>query len=208
MSIAAFLTERNIQEVLHFTTCNGLTGVLATGLLKSRTRLSRDQYLSYILKLNTPRVLDHDWEDFVNLSIGRINSSLFEFSNNIWHPGQEWRILSFSSDILNHSGVWFSTTNNAYHQHTIRGQGKEGLQKLFDPVILGRYGVPTRRATDLPSCYPTCPQAEVLYPCEISTQYLQRVYVKNSVDHDSVGGQLYLSNHQHVTVIIDPKKFG
>ena len=69
--------DRNIQEILHFTTNRGLLGTLVSKQLLSRCRLSDDKLLQHILYPNA--VIRHEeyeffdkeqnWIDFVNLSI-------------------------------------------------------------------------------------------------------------------------------------------
>lgn len=207
MTIQEIVKARGITEVLHFTTHKGLTGILDSRFVKSRPRLSSSQRLEFILNLNTQRVLDRDWEDFVNLSISRINNILYGISSRVWHPDVDWYILCFDPEILSHPGVWFSTTNNAYHQHTIRGQGATGLVKLFAPSVAAVYGRPVIRQADQLACCPTCPQAEVLYPEELSTSYLRKIYVKTPEEHDSVHGQMNVFEMRGVQVIVDSSKF-
>lgn len=59
--------ERGINEVVHFTTTNGVVGVLASGAVKSRDRLKEDEYLENVYKPNAPFRKDVKWLDYVNL---------------------------------------------------------------------------------------------------------------------------------------------
>lgn len=183
MTIQQIIKKRGIEEILHFTTNKGITGILASGVVKSRKCLSRDQYLEYIIKYNCRnRSRDIYWHDYVNLSITSVNMRLFGISKGRWHSGEEgyWAILSFSPDILTHDGVHFATTNNAYADCQ-RAQGPEGLEALFANNVRS-YGSIIRRGVSIPLKQPTCNQAEVLYPGELSLQYLNNIYVEN-VDH-------------------------
>ena len=52
MNIKEIIAQREITEVLHFTTHLGLTGVLATKALKCKNQLRKEDYLIHILKIN------------------------------------------------------------------------------------------------------------------------------------------------------------
>lgn len=192
--------------MLHFTTHQGLLGILDSRTLKSRARLNDDQRLEFILKENTARRQDTAWIDFVNLSISRINYSFLNASRR-WHPQVSWRILSFNPDILMHDGVYFSTTNNIYPA-TRRNCGAEGLISLFADSVRGRYTEVTRRNPLTPRNCPTDIQAEVLYPAQLSTVHLRIIYVPDDEDQDSVAGQLHALRHPEVDVVIAPDLFG
>lgn len=206
MSINTIIKNRGIGEVMHFTTENGLLGVLDKRVVLSRHLLPADDRLEFILKLNAPNVLDLEWDNYVNLSISRINSYFFRSSQN-WHDKVSWRILSFHPDILSHEGVYFTTTNNAYHDFVQRANGLEGLLALFADSIIGLRGRRFDRRHTTPLSCPTDIQAEVLYPGQLSTEYLQRIYVRNGEDVDLVRGQISATSHPDVSVIIDPSKF-
>lgn len=207
MTVQNIIEARDIQEVLHFTTHLGMVGILDSKTVKSRERLGREKRLEYILRLNTNRVLDPDWVDYVNLSITRINTNLFDISSISWHPDVWWCMLSFDPIIMTHEDVHFVTTNNAYYQHLRRGKGPEALEALFKPTVKGRYGVSICRTDGMPACCTTCVQAEVLYPRELSTDYLRRIYVFKEEYQDDVCGQQEVLDHPPVDVIVDPNKF-
>lgn len=174
---------RNISEILHFTTSNGLLGILNTGKLLSHSALPMERQLSHILQINCPdRSRDSDWHGYANLSISRINGSFFSISNR-WHAKDDvfWCILSFSPEIMTHPGVVFSTTNNAY-ELTQRDVGVAGFDALFAEKIRL---FPTKwatRARSTSDAHTTCNQAEVLYPHAVPLEYLRKIYL-NSHDH-------------------------
>src|SRR5437899_1547768 len=99
MNIRGLIAERQIRQVLHFTTDRGLVGILASRAVKPRKRLSTDKYLEHIYKPNCEnRIRDSAWHDYVNLSIETINAHLFGISSGNWHRDLDgwWCILSFS----------------------------------------------------------------------------------------------------------------
>lgn len=200
------ISMRGVDEVLHFTTNEGLVGILDSNRLKSRARLDSDKRLEFILKKNTPKVLDPCWVDYVNLSISKINSVLYNISSTYWHRDVAWRILSFDSSILEHGGVLFVTTNNAYPS-ALRGEGEVAFERLFASVVVGRYASKTHRDINISPKETTDPQAEVLYPGEISTSFLNKIYVPSDEDADEVCGQIAALGHPQVEVTVSPRKF-
>jgi len=188
MTIEEIIASRGISDILHFTTNHGLAGILATGAVKSRARLSRDKYLEHILKLNCPdRSRDAAWHNYVNLSISRINSHLFRISEGNWHRALDgwWCVLSFDPRILAHDGVVFATTNNMY-TGVIRRSGPQGLEALFSPRITRWCGCTVKRQAETASFQPTCFQAEVLYPGELPLEDCQGIFVRDDEHLDEV----------------------
>lgn len=212
MSVDRIVRTRGIAEVLHFTTNKGCLGVLAMRALKARKHLSDEKALEFILQINAAdRSRDTAWHGYVNLSISRINTHFFRTSGS-WHRDKDiwWCILSFSSEILGHAGVHFSTTNNMY-SGAKRAVGPQGLEALFGSQILhfhSRYqSQSVVRNKNLPEHMTTCEQAEALYPGDVSTRFLQKIYVAEGTHADEVAGQLRVVDHHHVDIIVDPGKF-
>ena len=207
MTVARAVRERQIGEVLHFTTNKGLLGILASRAIKARSRLESDKMLEFILLRNAAFRKDQAWLDYVNLSISRINSQFFSASG-LWHRHRQvwWCVLSLDPVILTHPGVVFATTNNIYPSAE-RGEGGTSLLRLFSPQVVGRYGSLIRRRDGMPDCYTTCEQAEVLYPGEVSTEYLRTIYVVQHDDADDVHGQIEAVGHRRVDVVVHPGKF-
>jgi hypothetical protein len=208
MSIEEIVRQRGITEILHFTTNRGLLGVLHSRFLKSKERLQTDQQLEFIFHANAPFRKDLEWLDYVNLSVSRINSRFLDISKNRWHRDRDiwWCVLSFAPMMLSHSGVYFTTTNNMY-TGVRRAQGPEGLEGMFAGTIVQWHSSSVVRAPKSPAAYPTCMQAEVLYPGELSTSFLQKVYVACDEDSDEVYGQFAALGLDQVTIIVSPEVF-
>lgn len=220
MSLHTILTNRKITETLHFTTNRGLIGSLASNSLLSRPLLGEDAYLRHVLQLNSSvrpeesELFDKsaDWIRFVNLSISEINRRFLDVSRQ-WHTNDDvwWCILSFSSTIMTHDGVWFTTTNNGYDRCE-RGKNEEGLEALFVQNVArkshGYYGRPwSVQRCGRDNHLPTCEQAEVLYPERLSLEHLQTVYVEQDDHHDTVMGWLQDFEYAGVDVSLAPEKF-
>lgn len=181
MSIQNILRERHIQEILHFTTNKGITGILSSGYLKSRNLLSKDKYLEYIYKFNClDRSKDKDWWGYVNLSITKVNRKLFGISSGKWHAKEDgwWCIVSLDPEICTHNDVHFTTTNNMY-SGVLRNTGKSGLIKMFQDKTIQWPSSIVTRSVDHPDNLPTCEQAEILYPNQISIKFIKKIYVQD-----------------------------
>lgn len=210
MTIEEIIISRNIKEILHFTTNKGITGMLSTGLIKSRNLLPKEERLEYIYKYNClDRSRDKDWWDYVNLSITTVNKNLFDISSGRWHSGEDgwWCILSFDSSICTHEGVYFTTTNNMY-TGVKRRQGSKGLEAMFATQIEQWQNKIIRRGSEVPLNQPSCPQAEVLYPNEISLEYLKTVYVSTNEDAAKLDSILSIfSEWKHINCVVNQNLF-
>lgn len=208
MSIEQLIRNRGIDSIVHFTTNRGSLGIFASEALKSRARLAVDEQLQHIFQPNAHnRNKDAAWLDYANLSISRINTSFFGYSGN-WHKEKNffWCIFDFTPEIMLHEGVWFTTTNNIY-TGVRRSSGLAGLEAAFQDVIVHWTGQVVRRPSGLPPYLPTCFQAEILYPGELSTQYLQRIYARCESDSDELAAQMAAVGHRQVPVEVNPDLF-
>ncbi|UXH38817.1 DUF4433 domain-containing protein [Pseudomonas promysalinigenes] len=209
MSIEQFIAQRGIESVVHFTTNRGSLGIFACNALKSRQRLNADEQLKHIFQPNAKsRDKDLAWLDYANLSISRINMHFFNTCSGSWHREQNffWCIFDFSPVIMLHENVQFTTTNNIYSGN-LRSSGIEGLQRAFQQrthQFLGNYA---ERTSDFPVNEPTCNQAEILYPGEVSTRYLQRIYVRSEEHGDELAAQMAATAHPAVEVLVRPELF-
>ena len=101
----------------------------------------------------------------------------------------------------------YTSTNNIYPS-VLRGRHGKGLEALFAPRVISRYGSVITRDSTTPDCCPTCVQAEVLYPQKLSTDYLKKIYVITGEEQDDVNGQISALRHREVIVEINPRAFG
>ena len=184
--IEEIASRRGIAEIVHFTTNKGLIGILATGAVLPRERLSKEEYLKYIYTPNAEIRRDMDWLGHVNLSISRINTEFFGHSLG-WHPDDDvwWCALAFDPAILSDDGVFFATTNNIY-TGCQRESGPTGLEALFAERVRRWGGQTVTRKTEMPDNLPTCHQAEVLYPGDLNLDRLIKIYVATGAHADIV----------------------
>ncbi|EGQ8480538.1 DarT ssDNA thymidine ADP-ribosyltransferase family protein [Vibrio parahaemolyticus] len=207
-SLEESIKAKGISEILHFTTNKGLLGVLRTGAVLPSSQLKDEDTLAFIFQQNSlkRREWDSKWLGFVNLSITKLNFEFFEHSRSV-HKNTDiyWAILSFSPDILMHSGVYFTTTNNIYPS-CLRGQGVESFERMFANPIEGKFQKSFYRTPfHLPS-WTTCEQAEVLYPGRLSLDCLIKVYVSSFEDKSSIMAQLAVLGLT-LDVEVSPDKF-
>ncbi len=208
LTLDEVISSRNIKEVLHFTTNRGLLGILATGGVKSRRRLPNEAHVEYLFMPNTEIRKDLLWTDYVNLSISDTNSRFLSWSRRQARQDDRlfWCILSFSPEILVHSGVLFATTNNIY-SGVKRGKKAEDLEALFAPRVHRYEGYYSKRSSLHRDCCPTCDQAEILYPGELSIFYLERIYVLDGDTQDEVHAMMGAVACENYEVVIDKSKF-
>ncbi|WP_051809850.1 DarT ssDNA thymidine ADP-ribosyltransferase family protein [Streptomyces sp. NRRL S-378] len=207
-TVESIIASRKISEALHFTTNLGLLGILGTSAVLSRRQLPSEKYVEHIYTPNCSTRKDHAWLDYVNLSISRINDSMFDASKR-WHEVDKvwWAALSFEAQILSAPGVYFTTTNNIYPS-VRRGTGADGLNALFAEVISGRYSQPVMRRAGQPTSWTTDRQAEVLYPSRLPLAQLQRIYVREEHHADDISGWFAsFPSTPTVPVICAPKVF-
>lgn len=209
MSVAETVAVRGISEVVHFTTNHGCLGTLYTQALQSRARLQNDEMVKYLFAANAELRRDIEYLDHISLSLEHINTSFYQISSGKWHREEPifWCILAFDPVVLTHEGVVFASTNNIYTSVT-RGVGTAGLSNLFSDCVVRWSNNVVKRNHTTRLCYPTCYQAEALYPKSLSTDYLQRIYVNTHDDQSETIGFLKATFHRDVDVIVAPEKFG
>jgi hypothetical protein len=208
LTIEEIIASREITELLHFTTNKGLLGILASGEILSRERLPKEKYLEHVYSPNASIRRDQDWLDYVNLSVSRINEVFFKAAA-AWHRNREiwWCAIGLDPALLTHDGVIFATTNNIY-TGVRRAAGADGLAALFDDSVVRWHANVATRTASLPDCYPTCVQAEVLYPQAVSWEYFRQIYVPSEDAADIVSGQIGVleqdRGYAYLPIVVDP----
>jgi hypothetical protein len=199
--------RRGITEVLHFTTNLGLIGVLATRALKARALLDIDDYLEFIFKANAARIRDRQYLRYVNLSISRLSPAFFKWSRR-QHTTEDlyWCILSLTPEILGHDGVLYATTNNIW-TGCDRARGGEGLEALFAKKVHRYSTLWAERQDGYPHNWPTCDYAEVLYPEQVRTDFLQRIYFETDDQMHHGAAQMRALNHPEIELVVAPELF-
>jgi len=202
---AEFARTRGVTEILHYTSERGAMGTLMKKELLSRERVESDPDIAFIFEGVWERK-DPDWIDYISLSLSRVNLDLFRRSRQHF-PDYWWAILSFDVEILDHDGVWFTTTNNVYPVCE-RGQGEAGLEAMFAPKIpWGWQGSVKTRDPDMREAWTTCDRAEVLYPARIPLEHLQRIYVPGAQHRRLVKAWADVYDVDRISVEVAPSAF-
>lgn len=172
---------------MHYTSERGVMGSVMKQAVLSRQQVENDPDVAFIFEGIWERK-DPDWVDHISLSISRINLDLFQRSRSSF-PDFWWAVMSFDVEILDHDGVFFTTTNNI-HPPCRRGEGVVGFEAMFDEAIeWGYYGSSKWRSADCPDSWPTDRAAEVLYPLGSHwTTYGGSMYPASSIGAWSLRG--------------------
>lgn len=164
-----------MEQILHYTSERGVMGAVMKQALLSREQVENDPDVAFIFEGIWERK-DPEWVDYISLSVSRINLDLFQRSRNNF-PNFWWAVMSLDVAILDHEGVWFTTTNNIYPPCG-RGQGVDGFEAMFaEPIEWGYYGSRRWRSPVYRDSWPTDRAAEVLFPTRIPLEHVQRLYV-------------------------------
>jgi hypothetical protein len=78
---------------------------------------------------------------------------------------------------------------------------------MFAEKIVRWPGNSVIRDSKTPAAFPTCMQAEVLYPGELSSSFLRKVYVACDEDSDEVYGQFAAMGLDQLVVTVSPEVF-
>ena len=183
-----------------------MLGILASRAVKSRRRLPEDKYLEFVWRPNVAARRDPEWLDYVNLSIETINGQFFDIASGNWHRGMDgfWCVVAFDPAIMTHPDVHFATTNWLCTVGVRRAPGRAGLEALYVPRVHQYSDRYVERTPQHSAARPTCPQAEVLYPGELSTNYIQRIYVQNDDAAATIEAQCEAVGHSPVEVLVRP----
>jgi len=209
LSVADAFAARGVGEVVHFTTSHGCLGALYARAVLSRARLQNDETVRYLFSANAKFRKDSAYLDYISLSLEHVNAEFYRTCAGSWHKHESifWCVLAFDPVVLTHDGVVFATTNNIYSS-VMRGTGDVGLGRLYaDKVVRWATTPVVKRSAETRPAYPTCPQAEALYPGSLSTEYLRRIYVQTTAAQSEVVGFLKATFHSDVDVIVAPDKF-
>lgn len=205
--IEAIVTRRGVNEVLHFTSNRGLLGILVSESIQPRALLEADEYLSAIFTANAPVRRDPAWIGHVSLSISRINTSFFGYSTYTHaDEGLWWCVLSIDPEVLGHDGVVFCTVNNIWPK-VERDYGANGLEALFADRVIGSYDRVITRPNPANDAWPTCIQAEVLYPGKIPSTMIQRIYFDDAVHRAAGEAQIATVEHSAIPCEVNPSVF-
>ena len=169
--IVDLVNKRKIKHLYHFTRLENLDSIINYGFW-SRSDLND-------LKMGYHFNDDIRADQFPNaccLSISFPNYRMFYHYRQL-RPDINWVLLSFSSKILWEKDCAFCHTNAASGQVSRipieQRKNVKALQKLFEDGI----DWPKRSELQIPSSYPTHPEAEILVFEPIETEYITTLFL-------------------------------
>jgi hypothetical protein len=172
-AIRKICEERNITELVHFTHIDNLISILDKGLMTVEEL--EESGVNY--KKSDHQRLDGQ-KDAVSLSISFPNYKMFHSKSG--SQKEKWVVLSLLPKILWEFDCVFCTHNASSHKisryinlHKLFSKGADALERLFENYD------DKERSPEIPSCYPTNPQAEVLVFGTIPSSYIQKIYFYN-----------------------------
>jgi len=192
VAIAAFIREREISKVVHFTSTSGLIGILLSGKIMSRETMRHfiednpNSPVGRYFHANDSERWDKRL-DCINTSIERINVDLFAAmkSRSAGVAMEPWCIIELDTICLLKNKVVFTVANAAstYVRRNGSQEGLAGLEALYaDLVTSGRQDEnrvtvmqETKRERGAHCNWATNSQAEALIPGEIPVIYIKRV---------------------------------
>ncbi|MCT7980918.1 DUF4433 domain-containing protein [Laspinema olomoucense] len=153
--IRAFVAEREIKCLCHFTTLENLQGICEDGGVLSSRKL---KYLNYEYQ----QIDEGRWDGKLNHICCSIQSynSMYLYRARERHQTQGWVLLAIKPDYLWKEETLFCPINAASGRGAYIKKGFAGLKSMYDSVVIDINGTPHTRA-GLTPCKPTCIQAEV-----------------------------------------------
>lgn len=153
--IRAFVAEREIKCLCHFTTIENLQGICEDGGILSSRKL---QYLNYEYQ----QIDEGRWDGKLNHICCSIQSynSMYLYRARERHQTQGWVLLAIKPDYLWKEETLFCPINAASKRGAYIKQGLAGLKSMYDSVVIDINDTPHTRE-GLATYRPTCIQAEV-----------------------------------------------
>ncbi|MFZ3440345.1 DUF4433 domain-containing protein [Vibrio harveyi] len=150
------VTQRNIKYLWHFTQLKNVNSILQDGIVPRASLEASESNAAY----NDQYRLD-GFKNASCLSISHPNYKMF-YSLRQKDLSVDWAVFAIKSEVLWTKDCAFCTTNAASSLVTstplTQRKGVSAFESLFLPVA----GKPSRQDLQLPSEFPTDPQAEVL----------------------------------------------
>lgn len=173
--IVNFIKNKNIQNIYHFTNINNLESIIKNGIL-SRYEL-KNKSINY--NYNDNQRLD-GYTNASCFSIGFPNYKMFHKLKN--NSPNKWCVIELDSSLLYEKDCIFSRYNATSSEEKNRDiksrNGILGLESMF----CNEYNGLNRSDLNIPSYYPTNPQAEVLIFGTVEPKYIKRIIMQSNDD--------------------------
>jgi ssDNA thymidine ADP-ribosyltransferase, DarT len=170
-TIQEFVAERGIKLLMHFTRAKNLPSILARGLVP-RSTLALEGFEDFNDRYRI------DGTDAVCLSIDFPNYKMF-YGIQKDYPGEKWVVLCIHAQALWDLDCGFCTANAASNGVTAIPLEDRKTLAAMQAMYADWPDKPPRSALNLPSNYPTNPQAEVLALQGVPRKYILGVLTLN-----------------------------
>ena len=186
-SIPEMLEEKQIKWLYHFTKTVNLSGIFEHGLLPVDTLERKDIFFApndswrhdlcrdaVCLSIEFPNYktfykhqMEHKDESWVDWAVLQLDASILvdDFDVDL---GFCWKCAFYETNAAN--GKFREANADPVERMSVH-HGVEAFEKLFAEIN----DKPTRNELGIPDCYPTDPQAEVLFFGEIPIKYITKV---------------------------------
>lgn len=184
-SIKKIIKDREITELIHFTSTRGLEGIFKARHILSRFELENSNFVDdNEILFNSNDTFRMEGKNYINLSVSKPNKSLF---NRFKHrkesdPTIGWCILKINPHVLLDDNLkcFFSITNAANsaakNDYGIKSD-VESFKKMFNDevVVKNSYGSKTYSRFGLNKNQTTDNQAEILVEGKIPFKYINAI---------------------------------
>lgn len=175
--LRAFLKERKIETLIHFTRLENLTSILTYGLY-ARTAIENDTRIGRVC-WNEPE-LPVAWRSMISFNISYPNYRLFYKLQA--QRGYEWIVLVYDAALLLQLPFYSFTfpAANLIRTPIFQSDIAPFLQTFdaFEALFLDTETV-RRKLLQIPDSYPTHPHSEILIPETVPNTYLKEVHFYN-----------------------------
>ena len=194
MTIKRYAAERKIQFLVHFTRIENVVSILDRGLYP------RNQCAKLGINSMKNDAYRHDHTDAICASIGFPNYKMF-FALQKESPNLQWAIIGLKPDVLWLKDCSFCKANAASSSvSSIPIDDRKGVAALS--AMYEDFEGKERCKLDIPMCYPTNPQAEVLIHDHVEPELLLGVAF-----NDKALASEFAARYDGLSFIFEPSFF-
>jgi len=168
------LKRREIDYLFHFTRGENLGSIFINGLVP-REDINKDNLVGIV---NDGYRYDK-CEDANCMSVEFPNYKMF-YTLRCNNPTTEWAVLALDAQLIKDFECAFCYANAGSGEIYTTPLKQRTGRKAFEDIFSERDIYPTRETLDIPKCYPTNPQAEVLVFGTIPISYIKYAIFENN----------------------------
>lgn len=170
------IKKRKVKYVLHFTNIENLSNILKNGLIPREELENTDTNFEY----NDNYRYD-GYENSISCSIEQPNYKMF-YKLRMNNKDSKWAVIILKKSILWKKDCSFFETNAASrkmrYKDAERREGNKAFKSLFGELDWSN----PRDELNIPSSYPTDPQAEILVFDKIESKYITHIVLEDGLN--------------------------